>query len=65
MEISGLPGVRVPGKGSECRQGGEVASADSAAAVGSTSDSAMPSGYLVTLSCLALSWVRLGQGEAD
>ena len=40
------PCAKVPAKGSKCRQGGEVASVASAAAVGSTSISAMPSGLL-------------------
>ena len=35
-------------KGSECGQGGVVTSTASAAAVGSTSISAMPPGYSVT-----------------
>ena len=48
------PGVRVPAMGSEFEQGGEVVSAASAAAVGSTSVSAMPSRLLVysTRQCL-------------
>ena len=40
------PGSRVPEKGSECRQEGDVTSTASAAAVGSTSISAMPSRLL-------------------
>lgn len=35
------PGMRVPAKGHKCRQGGEVASLTLAAAVGSTSFSAV------------------------
>ena len=40
------PGARVPVKGSKRRQGGEVVSSASAAAVGSTSVSAVPSRLL-------------------
>lgn len=40
------PDGRVPAKGSECGQGGEVASVVYASAVGSTTISAMPSGLL-------------------
>jgi hypothetical protein len=60
-EISGLACTRVPAKGSECGQGGELVSTASAAAVGATSVSAMPSqfGYLVTLCPPALIGVWL------
>lgn len=48
-----LPGVRVPVKGSEYGQGGEITSAAFAAAVGSTSVSVSPSRLLgySTLHC--------------
>ena len=41
-----ISGMRVLAKGSKCSQGGEVTSATSVAAVGSTSISAMPSQLL-------------------
>jgi hypothetical protein len=60
------PGARGPAKESELGQGEEVSSFASAAAlVGSTSVSAMPSGYLTTRCSPALSLVRLGQQEAN
>jgi hypothetical protein len=52
---------RVPAKGSECGQGGEVASV--ASAVGSSSISAVPSrllGHSTTPRFPTLSWVTLG-----